>query len=743
MVRPMKRIILHLIVAAFILTGCSADPETTQTDKEVVPPDSKPSIGLDGGRVHETDHFAFDAGTDTSEDTVVDDVTQTDNGSVQPSPEPRPCIHRFEYQGSPGTQSVTVPGSFNGWSQDALAMEEGDNNLFFVELDMSALAPGSYGYKYLVNGTEWILDPSNMMRRFDDGTQNSKLLVPNCNEPIFELVERDVNGQSGEAAIAVRLRPGVAGDIDWESLKVTHNFTNYPVTANADGVIKIDEKGLAKGKHTWRFDAAYQGEPIAPLLVSFWVEDETFTWLDAILYFAFVDRFDDAVEGPEPAKCEGLSELSNWVGGDWKGIEARIEAGYFDDLGVNTLWINAAVDNPEDCVPGLGGQIYTSYHGYFPEDLFSVEPRFGSMEDLRSMVSAAHAKGIRVVMDLVANHVFETAPEWLEHEEDGWFNTPIYLCGWEEAETCWFQSYMPDLNHRNDDVVEYIADMALYWIRETNLDGFRVDAVKHVHQHFLNTLRAKIETSVEPGSGQTFWLVGETFTGAWGGGNGTEENLIKKYIGPDQLHGQFDFPLYWTLLETLGRHEAGLDKLADVLNGSYGFYGEDALMSSFLGNHDVPRFISHAAGDIGDLWGNGSHEQAWVSPPNQPENEQPYQRLKQAFTLLAGLHHIPLLYYGDEIGIAGAGDPDNRRPMMFDNLSGLQEGLLAHVKLVFKARQQSRALRRGDMNFVHTSPSLSPKSRYIRGHRWHQPRRQRRDTRSFWSRRRNIHQARR
>ena len=126
-------------------------------------------------------------------------------------------------------------------------------------------------------------------------------------------------------------------------------------------------------------------------------------------------------------------------------------------------------------------------------------------------------------------------------------------------------------------------------------------------------------------------------------------------------------------------------------------------MSSFLGNHDVPRFISHAAGDIADLWGNGSHEQAWIAPPDQPGPQEPYERLKQAFTLLAGLQHIPLLYYGDEVGLAGAGDPDNRRPMMFDNLSALQEGLLAHVKLVFKARQQSRALRRGDMSFIYTS----------------------------------------
>ena len=692
----MIRIHYLALTLVALCMGCTADPETQPNPTDARGPDVSAPQGIDGGTTLSPDQFDFDAGMTDIPDGSADVV-------LVPSVEPRTCIHRFEYQGDPGTTSVTVPASFNGWDQDALPMEAVENNRFVANLDLSVIEPGSYGYKFLVNGTDWILDQSNMMRRFDDGTQNSKLRVPNCEQPIFELVSRKVNSENGEAAIEVQLRPGVGGAVEWNTVTVTHNFTPYPVSVDENGIFRIDEMGLSTGKHTWRFDATYQGNPIEPLQVSFWVEKQTFTWSDAILYFAFVDRFEDASPGPPAASCEGLSELSNWVGGDWKGIQARIEAGYFDELGVNTLWINAAMDNPEDCVSGLGGQIYTAYHGYFPEDLFAPEPRYGSMQDLRDMVSAAHARGIRVVMDLVANHVFETAPEWLEHQDNGWFNTPIYLCGWEQAETCWFQSYMPDLNHRNDDVVEYITDVALHWIREANLDGFRVDAVKHMHPHFLYTLRSRIENVVEPGSGQTFWLVGETFTGAWGGGNGSEENLIKKYIGPDQLHGQFDFPLYWTLLETLGRHEAGLDKLADVLNGSMGFYGDDALMSSFLGNHDVPRFVSHAAGDIGDLWGNGAHAQAWSAPPDQPASTQPYERLKQAFTLLAGLNQIPLLYYGDEIGLAGAGDPDNRRVMMFDGLSAIQEELLAHVKQVFQARKGSEALRRGDFNFIHTS----------------------------------------
>jgi len=695
MIHVLHRIYLPVLLAILTCLACYADPQTQADDTQSKPPHTEPGTGIDGGAL--SDILLLDLHRNE-----VHGMEDTGPHDVQPTPSQlRACRHRFEFQGGPGTESVAVPGSFNQWSENALLMEKGENQTFFLELDLSTLAPGSYGYKFLVNGSEWLLDPHNKMKRFDDGTPNSKLLVPDCDMPAFELVKRDVNAALGEATIDVALRPGVNGSVDFGSVKVTHNFSPYLIPANADGVFRIAEKDLPAGKHTWRFEAYHAGKPIESVAVSFWVEETPFGWLDAIMYFAFIDRFEDAQPGLEPATCEGIAPISNWMGGDWKGVQKQIENGYFDDMGVNTLWINAALNNPEECVKGLSDRVYTAYHGYFPEDLFNVEERFGTLEDLRSMVASAHARGIRVVMDLVVNHVFETASEWVEHEKNNWFNTPMYLCGWEQPETCWFQSYMPDLNHRNDVVVEYMSEMALFWIQEADLDGFRVDAVKHIHPHLLYTLRAKIEERVETPSDTTFWLVGETFTGGWGGGTGTEENLIKKYIGPNQLHGQFDFPLYWTLLETLGRHEAGLEKLADIVSKTYPFYGEDALMSSFLGNHDVPRFLSHAHGDIGDLWGNGAHEQAWTNPPIQPEVKAPYERLMQAFTLLAGLQHIPLVYYGDEIGLAGAGDPDNRRPMRFDALIGPQETLLAHVQSVFKARRDSKALRRGDLNIIH------------------------------------------
>jgi glycosidase len=129
-------------------------------------------------------------------------------------------------------------------------------------------------------------------------------------------------------------------------------------------------------------------------------------------------------------------------------------------------------------------------------------------------------------------------------------------------------------------------------------------------------------------------------------------------------------------------------------------------MCGFMGNHDVPRFLSHAAGDIGDMWGNGSKEQGFYDPPGQPAGETPYLKARLAFGLLLTLPGIPLIYYGDEIGLAGAGDPDNRRVMPWNGLTPHQEALRAAVSVLGGLRRDLPALRRGTLDVVMAQPDL-------------------------------------
>jgi len=325
------------------------------------------------------------------------------------------------------------------------------------------------------------------------------------------------------------------------------------------------------------------------------------------------------------------------------------------------------------------------------------------MEDLKALAKAAHARGIRVIMDFVANHVHQDSAIWQQHKD--WFHQTVLLCGdadnWNTHPVdCWFQPYLPDVDFTNDEAVEAFADAAVVWAREADLDGFRVDAVKHLDpvwgtHAFLRTLRAKLKAAVES-SGVPFYMVGETFVGDWGGGNG-DERIVKAYVSPLELNGQFNFPLYFVVVDTIARASGDMGQLLYVLNASRAFYGPDAIMSNFLGNHDVPRFISHAAGVIADKWGNGAKEQGWQNPPALPSSKDPFARSVMAFAFLLTVPGIPLIYYGDEIGMPGAGDPDNRRMMQFDGLTPDQLSLKEAVGKLAQARAQHPATRTGDV----------------------------------------------
>jgi glycosidase len=311
-----------------------------------------------------------------------------------------------------------------------------------------------------------------------------------------------------------------------------------------------------------------------------------------------------------------------------------------------------------------------------------------------------------VLVDLVANHLHEEHPLVSEHATDGWFHD-YFACGFEEAPlSCWFESYLPDINYQNDAAVEEMVDAALWWIREADLDGFRVDAVKHMHDSLLRTLRARIKAEVETIPDSVFYLVGETFTGDWGGGGGPNESIIKQYISPDLLHGQFDFPLYWRVLRVFARDEAPPSHVAEYLAQNSSYFGSQAVMGTFVGNHDVPRFISHAAGDIADLWGTGSKQQGWDTPPGTPAGSEAYERMALAFSLLFTVEGVPLIYYGDEVGLPGAGDPDNRRPMVFEGWSEAQQSLHAHISALASVRAQQPTLRRGSYETLHTDEAV-------------------------------------
>ncbi|MFW5878180.1 MAG: alpha-amylase family glycosyl hydrolase, partial [Myxococcota bacterium] len=240
----------------------------------------------------------------------------------------------------------------------------------------------------------------------------------------------------------------------------------------------------------------------------------------------------------------------------------------------------------------------------------------------------------------------------------------------------------------------------MWWVRQTNLDGFRVDAVKHFERVALRNLRASL-AEIEKDAPVEYLLIGETYT--WSDGH----DDIAAYVAPDQLHGQFDFPLHWPTVSVLARYEGTFHDLDAAARTSDTAYPEGAVMGPFIGNHDVPRYYSHAAGDIEQLSGDGAKEQGWENPPGAHDWDQPYQRLYLGFAFMLTQPGVPLIYYGDEVGLPGAGDPDNRRFMPWgDEVTWRGEDLLERVRLLGRTRKEIAALRTGDRETLHVSDDL-------------------------------------
>ncbi|MSP61872.1 MAG: glycosyl hydrolase [Myxococcales bacterium] len=606
----------------------------------------------------------------------------------------RSCTTVFRYTPESKVVRVSLGGEWNGFDPSKTEMTGPDQAGAWSAT--VKLPEGAYGYKIVIGvppDLQWILDPQNPFTKHVGGTENSLIEVEDCNAPliVFGALTKTADGKMHAEARYVD-GAGMAGA---DPAKVGALLDGAKAAATFDaatGLLKVDATGLASDKHRLVFTAADRsGKAAADLHLPFWIEKEPFDFRDGMMYFAFTDRFKDG-DPKNNAPAADTDPRANYGGGDFAGIRQTIEAGYFDALGVRTLWISPPFPNPDHWEPGADKRHYSGYHGYWPVDGRSTQKRFGDLAAMRAMVAAAHQHGIRVLVDTVLNHVHREHPYFLDHKNDGWFNGDGGCvcggnnCDWDTHRLdCWFTNYLPDVNYENFAALSAMIEDALFWAREVDVDGFRVDAVKHFPHAVSRLLRGKLRERFEQ-AGPLYYLVGETFTGGDDGGR----QLIKSYLGKDELHAQFDFPLYWNMVGAFATNSQSLRDLEGAAGATDAAYG-DAPMSPFFGNHDVSRFLSAASGM---LW-KDEKEQAWQMPPPVPADDVPYQKLRLALTFLYGQPGVPLLYYGDEFGLPGAGDPDNRRMMKWSGLSSSEQKTLDRAKQLGAARRELVALRRG------------------------------------------------
>jgi glycosidase len=432
-----------------------------------------------------------------------------------------------------------------------------------------------------------------------------------------------------------------------------------------------------------------------------------------VIYLIMPDRFangDPANDQPArsseaAAATHDRSDPRAYHGGDLRGILEHLP--YLKDLGVSTLWLTPIVKN----------DAAQDYHGYGAVDLYSIDPHFGALQDYRELVAAAHQQKMKVLFDIVPNHVGSRhpwvsdppLPDWFhgtaQHHLDaisplrGSFYAKPEKPGHDPFESLadphmpgslrrnltdgWFSGILPDLNTENPLVAQYLLQNAIWWAESSGLDGYRVDTFPYVSRQFWAAWHAGLR-KIYPNLttiGEVFHpdpVVTSFFAGGRKRGNGA---LPAIDTGVSTV---FDYPIYFALREVL-LHDAPVGRIADVLRQDSLYVSPDLLVT-FFGNHDVPRL---ATADIASL-----------------------NKLELAFALTLTLRGLPELYYGDEIAMVGSGDPDNRRdfpggwPDDAKNAftaagrSPRQEEIFSYVQTLLRLRRQHRALQSGSLTHV-------------------------------------------
>ena len=667
-------------LSAFLALGCGDDGDGQSADMT--------AARLDGGAL---DGSAVDDGS-----------TDLGGGDLGPELPAGLCPVEVTYRTTASTPTVHVAGTFNDF--DPLADELVDDGAGTYRSTL-LLAPGVYPYKLVVQGDgeePWRLDPANGYRAWHEGVDNSGLRVADCFRPQLEVLYAEATAAAG-ITVGARYVQGRAGDLQEVRAELRRGRVRTALEVSyvldeSPPVAVVAAGGLAAGKYTVALTPVdREGAEGEPLLVLLWVEASPFDWKDALLYLSMPDRFRNG-DPANDAAAGDASPGADFEGGDLNGLTEAVREGYFDQLGVNAIWVTPWVDNPAGSYLAADGvHRVTGYHGYWPTSPLGVDPRFGGPEALHELVEAAHERGIRILMDLVVNHVHEDHPYVSEHPD--WLSDGCVCgtadCDWTERRLdCLFRPYMPDIDWTQLAAQERFLDDAEAWLATYDLDGFRVDAVKHVPDSAVQNLRVRIRDRFETGNAYYF-MVGETAMG-WDsgagpteGGNPTNYGTIARYVGPDALDGQLDFVLYYAAALQFLRDDPGRGMLhIDYwTRASLEQYPADAPMTPFLGSHDTPRWISLQSDPA-------RATNQWSDLPAGPTTQEPYDRMYVAFGWLYALPGVPLLYQGDEYGQAGGADPDDRRMTRFGaELSARERSQLERVAALGRARAELPGLR--------------------------------------------------
>ena len=421
-------------------------------------------------------------------------------------------------------------------------------------------------------------------------------------------------------------------------------FVQYAIaaTTTTDQVIycpHIDLEALKKLSDPDDFDweqLAKRDRSNQPKIYEFVVEDQTTPdWFrEAVIYQIFVDRF-----APDPGKEFKITQdRSEIYGGTLKGIISKLD--YLQDLGINCLWLTPIFPSP-------------SHHGYDPSDYSTIEPRLGTLADWELLVREAHQRGIKLILDYVANHIsneheaFQSAIGDRTHPKVEWFRFRNYPLEYD----CFFNvPGQPEVNPDHREVRDYLISNACEWLQR-GCDGFRLDYAHAVGHAFWSMFRAA--TRQVKTDSITFGEIAQP------------PSVVRSFAG--RMDGCLDFQLLELLREFFIFDRLSVSQFDKALGQHFTYFGSNLVLPSFLDNHDMNRFLWATNGDK--------------------------RKLKLAALCQFTLPNPPIIYYGTEVGLsqlqAVGRLEESRLPMLWDKDQD-QDLLTFYQQLIQLRRQDSQ-----------------------------------------------------
>ena len=605
-------------------------------------------------------------------------------------------VFTFNPQGK-SYKKVQIAGQMNDWAPIFTPdLQMNKSGLYEVTLNIS---PGTYLYQMVLDGDQNhdVNNPNKVDNGY--GKFNSILQVEGENDKFPRLVTDEYTNST----ITLSAYNEVTNVfVYWQNFLLPTKFIkseNSLITFDIPAEAKKMDRSFIR---VWACNGlGVSNDVLIPLQKGKVLSDsKQITRTDKqaqIIYFMLVDRFKNGDKtNDHPMNRPDVNPKVDYWGGDLAGLQQKIEDGYFDKLGANTLWISPLNQNPTEPYGYYPPQKtkFSGYHGYWPVSSSKVDFRFGTNNEFKNLVNDAHEKNMNVLLDYVAHHVHIEHPFYKQHPE---WTTSLYLPDgtlnterWNDHRlTTWFDTFMPTIDFSNPKVVDMMTDSAIFWLKEFKLDGFRHDACKHVPEEFWRELALKIKKNNQ---GKSLYQIGETY--------GSPE-LIGSYLTSGMLDGQFDFNVFDEASTAFAGVGAGdLQRVKNVMQTSFNTYGYHNLMGYISGNHDRARFMSYASRDL--KFGEDAKAAGWQREIGITDSTA-YDKmfLLNAFNMT--IPGVPVIYYGDEIGMTGAGDPDCRRMMRFEGWNNREANLWNKVSTLTHLRRDNPVLIYGDFINLQTT----------------------------------------